>query len=91
MKSTLKALAQLILQNVEVLEADCEKRGIDVPSLEDVYSFGSDISSEDPAVNKAAHEITSAAFELANIVRPAHHSLFYLAGGVCIMFIFECI
>ncbi len=86
MKSTLKALAQLILRNVEVLEADCEKRGLDIPNLEDVYTFGSDIlNAGDPEVIKASHEISSAALELANIVRPAHHSLFLLATGVRIM------
>ncbi|KLO09946.1 S-adenosyl-L-methionine-dependent methyltransferase [Schizopora paradoxa] len=81
MKSSLKALAQLILHNVEILEADCEKRGIDVPSLEDVFTPGSDIINEDPAVLKASHELTSAAYELANIVRPTHHSLFLVASG----------
>ncbi len=57
MKSTIRALAEFILQNVDVIEEALEKRGASVPSLDDPFTPGSDIANSQPEL-MATTELT---------------------------------
>ncbi len=69
MKSTLKALAQLILQNVDVLDASIQTSGGKEPSLNDPYNPKTDYPYHDPAVLRASDVISAAAVQLLQTVR----------------------
>ena len=90
MKSNLKALALLILENVEKLEADCEQRGIEVPSLDEPFVPGSDITSKgsDPVIVDAIATVTNAALQLVHTIRPAMLNLMEPLGGVGLLLLF---
>ncbi|KAL0952687.1 hypothetical protein HGRIS_006926 [Hohenbuehelia grisea] len=67
MASALKALAQLILSNVERLESVCEKHGTDHPSLD--TPFVPSALDADPVALEASRQIVGAAAQLLATVR----------------------
>jgi len=69
MKSSIRALAELVLQNIDALEADCARRGAEVPSLQDPYQLGTDFTLEDAGVQKASTIIVAAAQQLIQTVQ----------------------
>ncbi|KAL0952690.1 hypothetical protein HGRIS_006929 [Hohenbuehelia grisea] len=86
MTSTLKALAQLILSNVETLESAAAKHGIDYPSLE--ADFAPSALNADPVAANASRVIVGAAAQLIATVRDPiemlqdHCSSMYTAAAV---------
>lgn len=82
MKSALKSLAELILQNVDVLEASLKKRGANVPSLDEPAIPGPDVTNGDPEL-MATNDITCrGAWQILNILRPPQLTLLQDAVSV---------
>ncbi|KAL0952694.1 hypothetical protein HGRIS_006932 [Hohenbuehelia grisea] len=86
MTISLKALAQLILANVETLESACAKHGTDYPSLDD--PFAPSALNADPVAANASRVIVGAAAQLIATVRDPiemlqdHCSSMYTAAAV---------
>lgn len=91
MKSTIRALAELVLQNIDALEADCSRRGVEAPSLRDPYKPGSEFSLNDIDVQKASTVIVAAAQQLINTVQPPQVNLVMTAYSVSFHFTFSLI
>ncbi len=70
MKSTIKALAELILQNVDVLDASINASGGKEPTLDEPYNPETGYPFHDPEVIKASDVIGAAAMQLLQTVRP---------------------
>ncbi len=93
MKSSIRALAELVLQNIDALEADCARRGAEVPSLQDPYQVGSDFTLEDAGVQKASAIIVAAAQQLIQTIQTPQVNLLTSAYAVsfqknCLFFFF---
>ncbi|KLO13130.1 O-methyltransferase [Schizopora paradoxa] len=69
MKSTLKALVEIISKNIDVLDDALEKRGCPVPSLDDPFTPGSDVANGQPELMVTADLACRAALQLAQIIR----------------------
>ena len=80
--SPLKALAEMILSNVNALEKNCEERGVAVPSLDGPFIPGTDIMNTAPLVVKRINDINSAASQLMNMIRPAPVRVLAAVSGV---------
>lgn len=72
---SLRSLAQLILANVDILEADSANDGFSIPSLDEPYIPGSDFSNANPEVAKAKTIIDAAAQQLLHTIRNPHSDL----------------
>lgn len=70
MHSSLRQLAELILKNVDILDADLQKRNVKAPSLDELWNPAADIAFHDPEIMKASDVICSAARQLVQTVRP---------------------
>ncbi|KLO10090.1 S-adenosyl-L-methionine-dependent methyltransferase [Schizopora paradoxa] len=88
--SPLKALAELILSNVNALEKSCEERGVAVPSLDGPFIPGTDIMNADPMVVKKINDINSAASQLMNMIRPAPANVLAAVSGQVIAAALRC-
>ncbi|KLO06095.1 S-adenosyl-L-methionine-dependent methyltransferase [Schizopora paradoxa] len=75
MTSTIRALAEVILQNIDALEADCARRGVEAPSMKEPFKPGSEFSLNDADVQKASTVIVAAAQQLINTVQPPQVNL----------------
>ncbi len=64
MKSSIRALAEFILQNVDTIEEALEKRGAAVPSLDDPFTPGSDIANGQPELMATTELTVRAASQL---------------------------
>ena len=82
MPSTLRSLADIISQSVDALEANCAKRGVSVPSLDDLFAPDKSLPRDDPEVLRATDAIVAASFQFIQTVRPPQLSLVQLATGV---------
>lgn len=82
MKSSIRALAELILENIDVLEADCAQRNAEVPSLQEPFESGSSFATDKPEVRKASSVIAAAAQQLVQTVRAPEVNLITTAYGV---------
>ena len=82
MTSTIRALAELILQNIGPLEADCARRGVEAPSMKEPFKPGSEFSLNDVDVQKASTVIVAAAQQLINTVQPPQVNLVMTAYSV---------
>lgn len=82
MKSLIRALAELILENIDVLEADCAGRDIEVPSLQEPFKPGTGFALDKPDVRKASSVVVAAAQQLIHTVRPPQVNLLTTAYGV---------
>lgn len=69
MKSTLKALVEIISQNIDVLDDALEKRGAAVPSLDEPFTPGSDVANGQPELMVTADLACRAALQLVQIIR----------------------
>jgi len=83
--SSLKALAELILKNVDVLESDLAKRGVTAPSLDEVFTPGSDFTTSSQEVLQAADTACHAALQLVQTIRTPALSLLQTSFGVSII------
>lgn len=82
MKSSIRALAEFILQNVDTIEDALEKRGASVPSLDDPFTPGSDIANGQPELMATTELTVRAASQLAQILRPPQYSVVHEALSV---------
>lgn len=83
--SSLRALAELILKNVNIVEADNAKRGVSSPSLDEPYVIGSEDFLNDATnveVQRAKTVIDVAAQQLIQTVRNPHTNMIMMAYGV---------
>ena len=87
MKSSIRALAELVLEYIDALEADCARRGAEVPSLLDPYTPGSEFTLEDANVQRASTVIVAAAQQLIQTVQNPQVNLLMTAYSVCSEFI----
>ncbi|KLO13212.1 S-adenosyl-L-methionine-dependent methyltransferase [Schizopora paradoxa] len=78
-KSTIRALAELILQNVDALEEALEKRGASVPSLDDPFTPGSDIANGQPELMATTELTVRAASQLIQTIRMPQYSVIHEA------------
>ncbi len=69
-RSTLRSLAELILKNVEIVEADLETRDASGPDVNEPFVPGADIAFGNPEVSKAIYLVTCAAQQLLQTIRP---------------------
>ncbi|KLO09769.1 O-methyltransferase, partial [Schizopora paradoxa] len=69
MKSTLKSLAEIIMQNVDALDAALAKRGAVAPSLDEPFTPGSDVTNGQRELMVTADFACRAAMQLAQILR----------------------
>ncbi|KLO06792.1 hypothetical protein SCHPADRAFT_677279 [Schizopora paradoxa] len=69
-KSTLKALVEIIAQNVDALDAAMEERGVSAPSLDEPFAPGSDVTNGQPQLIQMADLICRAATHLIHVVEP---------------------
>ena len=83
MKSSIRSLAELILKNIDVLEADCSRREEGIPSLQDPYKVGTDFTLDDPGVQNASTVIVAAAQQLIQTVQTPQVNLLMSAYSVC--------
>ncbi|KLO13218.1 S-adenosyl-L-methionine-dependent methyltransferase [Schizopora paradoxa] len=67
--STLSGLTEIIAQNVLVLEESMENKGINIPSLNDVYDSQLEFHNEEPEVARSIDMICRAALQLIQTVR----------------------
>ena len=81
-KSTIRALAELILQNVDALEEALEKRGASVPSLDDPFTPGSDIANGQPELMATTELTVRAASQLIQTIRLPQYSVIHEALSV---------
>jgi len=84
MKSSIRALAELVLQNIDALEADCARRGADVPSLQDPYIVGTEFTLGDTHVQKASTIIVAAAQQLIQTIQTPQVNLLMTAYSTTI-------
>lgn len=82
MKSTLRALADIITQCVDTIESICATRGVEFPDLDDPVRPGSEEICQDPEVAKAASMICAATQQLGLVVRPPFSSILMQSTGV---------
>lgn len=82
MKSSIRALAELVLQNIDTLEADCARRGADIPSLQDPYKAGTEFTLEDADVQNASTIIIAAAQQLIQTIQSPQVNLLMNAYSV---------
>lgn len=82
MKSSIRALAELILANIDVLEADCAERHADVPSLQEPFETGTGFTTDKPEVRRASSVIAAAAQQLVQAVRAPEVNLMSTAYAV---------
>ncbi len=69
MSYTLRSFAEIILKNCDVLDAALEKRGVPVPSLDEPFTPGSDVTNGDPQLLATADLACRAALQLVQIIR----------------------
>ncbi len=92
MKTTIRALAELVLQNIDALEADCTVATPKVPSLQDPYAIGTDFTLEDADVQKASTVIVAAAQQLIQTIQTPQVNLLMTAYSVSSKyFVFLCL
>ena len=82
MKSSIRALAELVLKNIDVLEDDCARRGAEIPSLQEPYKAGMEFSFEDADVQRASTVIVAAAQQLIQTVQSPQVNLLMTAYSV---------
>lgn len=82
--TTLTQLAELILENVKVLEGDLSERGVDAPSLDKPYKAGADLAFDNPEVMQATYLISNAAQHLLQSIRFPQAVLIQEATRVCL-------
>ncbi len=75
MKSSLKSLAEIIAQNVDILDAALQKRGGAAPSLDEPFKPGSDVANGQPELAAAADIALRAALQLAQLLRQPQLSI----------------
>ena len=81
-RTPLRDLTELILRSVDTIESSCERRGVDLPSLDEPFTPESEAFRADPDVLAAIQVLTSAAYQLLQVGRSPHISLLYEATGV---------
>ena len=84
MSSKLRALADLIVRQVDDIEAACAERNLELPSLEQLFSPESEAARRDAGISKAITLLNSAANEIGLVTRPAGESVLMRALGVSI-------
>lgn len=82
MKSELRALADLIVQQVDIIEATCAEQQFELPSLDQAYSPESEVARQDPRVAKAITLLNSATNQMGLLTRSAGESVLMKALGV---------
>ena len=80
----LRSLAELILKNVEIVEADLQNRGAEGPSIDEPFVPGADINFGNPAVSEAIYLTTCAAQQLLQTIRPPQACLLQEVSSVSI-------
>ncbi|KAL0952686.1 hypothetical protein HGRIS_006925 [Hohenbuehelia grisea] len=78
--TALKALAQLIISNVETIESTCQSKGTEFPSLDDL--FEPSVLDAHPAILGASRQIVAAAAQIIATVRPPMELLSEHATGM---------
>ncbi|KII89673.1 hypothetical protein PLICRDRAFT_560195 [Plicaturopsis crispa FD-325 SS-3] len=69
--TTMYTLAKLISDSVSKIDSACQKRGVQLPTLDDPFTPESESPRNDPDISEAASDIIAAAAHLIAIVRPA--------------------
>ena len=82
MVSTLRTLANLIVQQVDTIEAACTKNGLVFPSPDEFFSPESEAARGDPEVIRAVTLLCSAANEIALVARHPQATLMMNVLGV---------
>ncbi len=82
MKSTIRALAEFILQNIDTIEGALDKRGASVPSLDDPFTPGSDIANGQPELMATTEMTVRAAFQLIQTIRLPQYTVIHEALSV---------
>ena len=82
MTSKLRALADLIVQQVDIIEATCAEQNVDLPSLDQPFSPESEVARNDVRISKAITLLNSAANQIGLETRPAGESVLMRALGV---------
>ena len=82
MVSTLRTLANLIVQQVDTIEAACTKNGHVFPSPDELFSPESEAARGDPEVIRAVTLLCSAANEIALVARHPQATLMMNVLGV---------
>lgn len=83
MKSTLKALVEIVAQNVDALDAALEQRGASAPSLDQPFTPGSDVTNGQPELMRMVDLASRAALQLVHIIRPPQMTLTENCTSVC--------
>ncbi|KLO13187.1 O-methyltransferase [Schizopora paradoxa] len=79
MKSSIRALAELILKNVDTIEEALNKRQATVPSLDDPFTPESDITYGDPDLMATTELTVRAASQLIQTIRSPQFSIVHEA------------
>ena len=82
MTSKLRALADLIVQQVDIIEATCAEQNFDLPSLDQPFTPESEVARNDVRISKATTLLNSAANQIGLETRPAGESVLMRALGV---------
>ncbi len=82
MKSSIRALAEFILRNVDIIEDALDKRGASIPSLDDPFTPGSDIANGEPALIETTEMTIRAASQLIQTIRLPQYSVIHEALSV---------
>lgn len=83
MISTLRALANLIVQQVDLIESTCEEKGLSLPSVDEPFSPQAETARNDPQISRAVTLLSAAANEIALVARPPQATVLMKALGVC--------
>lgn len=82
MKSELRALADLIVQQVDIIEATCAEQKFELPCLDQAFSPESEVARHDPRVAKAVTLLNAATNQIGLLTRSAGESVLMKALGV---------
>lgn len=83
MASTLRALANLIVQQVDLIESTCVEKGLSLPSVDERFSPQAETARNDPRILRAVTLLSAAANEIALVARPPQATVLMKALGVC--------
>lgn len=80
--STLRAFANLIVQQVDLIESTCEEKGLSLPSIDEPFSPQAETTRNDPRISRAVTLLSAAANEIALAARPPQATVLMKALGV---------
>ena len=83
-KSSIRALAELILQNIDTIEDALDKRQASVPSLDDPFTPVSDIANWEPELMATTELTVRAASQLIQTLRLPQYSVIHEALSVSV-------